>query len=67
MTDQESDAMREVFPNVVGNGCLVKVKGIVTENVVLGCKLGQNKLFLQGMLVPGGERGWKPDLGIQGY
>ena len=29
------------------------------------CKFVQNKLFLQGMLVPGGEGGWKPDLGIQ--
>lgn len=27
--DQEGDAVREVFPNVVGNGCLVKVKRIV--------------------------------------
>lgn len=67
MRDQEGDAAREVFPNGVGNGCLVKVKEIVTENSVLGCELGQNKLFLQGMLVPGGEWGWKPDLGIQGY
>lgn len=26
--DQEGDAARGVFPNVVGNGCLVDVKGI---------------------------------------
>lgn len=33
-----------------------------------GLEIGvKSDFFLQGMLVPGGEWGWKPDLGIQEY